>query len=151
MILEVNNEIDMKQFGTKLGELLMGGEVIELIGDVGAGKTTLAKGIGAGLRIDEDIQSPSFTISRIYSARNGLSLAHYDFYRLHDAGIMAGELHETLRGSKTITIVEWADVVSGVLPEDRVSIYITPTSEAARKVELKAGGNKAIALLKKLA
>ena len=114
------------------------------------GKTTLAKGIATGLAIDEDVQSPSFTISRLYNARDRLFLAHYDFYRLQDAGIMANELHETLHDSKTITIVEWANIVSGVLPEDRLSIYITPLSERSRKIELKAGGKSALGLLEKL-
>lgn len=150
MIFEVKNEAAMKQFGEKFGGVLKGGEIIELIGDVGAGKTTLTKGIGVGLKIDEDIQSPSFTISRIYDARDGLYLAHYDFYRLHDAGIMANELAETLHDGRTITIVEWGDIVSGVLPADRLSIYILPISETARRVEIKAGGKKAAASLEKL-
>ncbi|HEU5122057.1 MAG TPA: tRNA (adenosine(37)-N6)-threonylcarbamoyltransferase complex ATPase subunit type 1 TsaE [Candidatus Saccharimonadales bacterium] len=151
MIFEVHDETEMKQFGARLGGLLGGGEIIELIGDVGAGKTTLTKGIADGLAIDEDVQSPSFTISRVYDARDNLQLAHYDFYRLQDAGIMASELQETLHDPNTITIVEWADIVSGVLSEDRLSIYITPISETARKLELKAGGTKASALMEKLA
>lgn len=141
----------MKQFGEKLGAVLEGGEIIELIGDVGAGKTTLTKGIAAGLGIDEDVQSPSFTISRVYDVRDGLYLAHYDFYRLQDAGIMADELHETMHDPHTITIVEWADIVSGVLPKDRLSIYITPVAETMREIVIKVSGEKATALKEKLA
>lgn len=150
MLLEVKNETEMKRLGEKLGNLLAGSEIIELIGDVGAGKTTLTKGIAKGLKIDEDVQSPSFTISRVYDGRDGLTLAHYDFYRLHDAGVMADELHETVRTPTTITIIEWADIVSGVLPADRLSIHISPLSEEARSVELKATGEKATLLLEKL-
>src|SRR5690349_6778223 len=126
MIYEVKNEAEMKVFGEKLGLMLGGGEIIELVGDVGAGKTTLTKGIAKGLDIDEDIQSPSFTISRVYDARDGLTLAHYDFYRLQDAGVMADELHETLHAPTAITIIEWADIVSGVLPSERLTIHIFP-------------------------
>ena len=151
MILEVQNEIEMKALGERLGVVMSGGEIIELVGDVGAGKTTLTKGIARGLAIDEDVQSPSFTISRVYEARDGLFLAHYDFYRLHDAGIMNSELHETLNDSKTVTVVEWGDIVTGVLPGDRLSIHITPLSETSRKVELKASGEKAAKILEKLA
>ncbi len=147
----VQNEADMKRLGEKLGILLMGGEIIELVGDVGAGKTTLTKGIARGLTIDEDIQSPSFTISRVYDARDGLTLAHYDFYRLQDAGVMADELHETLHTPTAITIIEWADIVSGVLPAERLSIRIAPISEDVRKVEIKAMGEKAAKILEKLA
>lgn len=150
MIFEVKDQTEMQRFGEKLGALLRGGEIIELVGDVGAGKTTLTKAIAGGLQITEDVQSPSFTISRIYEARDGLSLAHYDFYRLSDAGILANELHETVREAKTITIVEWADIVSGVLPDDRLTIHITPLSETARKVELSAGGERSKVLLEVL-
>ena len=128
MIILVYNEDEMKAFGARLGALFSGGEVIELIGDVGAGKTTLAKGIASGLAVEEAVQSPSFTISRVYSGRNGLVLAHYDFYRLTDAGIMAEELRETISDHKTVTIIEWGGVVEGVMPTDRLTIRIaSPT------------------------
>jgi len=132
----MNSEADMKDFGESLGLLLRGGEVIELIGDVGAGKTTLVKGVARGLVIDDDVQSPSFTISRVYDARDGLQLAHYDFYRLNDAGIMANELAEVTHDPLSITIIEWADVVSGVLPEDRLTITISSPTETSRQLSI---------------
>lgn len=149
---EVHGEVDMKTFGARLGALLKGGEVIELVGDVGAGKTTFTKGLAAGMHIDEDVQSPSFTISRVYDAPNGLTLAHYDFYRLSDAGIMADELHETVHDDKNVTIIEWAEIIAGVLPADRltITIYSTASDEHARSVTLTAGGEKSQALLRKL-
>jgi len=137
----------MKAFGVKLGALLVGGELIELIGDVGAGKTTLTKGIAQGLGVDEDVQSPSFTISRVYETPKGIQLAHYDFYRLQDAGIMADELHETIHGSDTVTIIEWAAIVEGVLPTDRLTVHITSTSEHGRTLHLLAAGEKSQKLL----
>jgi len=151
MTIEVRSETEMKQLGEKLGSLLDGGEVLELVGDVGAGKTTLTKGIGAGMKIDDDVQSPSFTISRVYDGRDDLQLAHYDFYRLHDAGIMADELHETIHDPKTVTIIEWAEIVNGVLPVDRLTVTITSPSENGRKVVFATGGATSGALLGKLA
>ncbi|HSW77523.1 MAG TPA: tRNA (adenosine(37)-N6)-threonylcarbamoyltransferase complex ATPase subunit type 1 TsaE [Candidatus Chromulinivoraceae bacterium] len=150
MIIEVNGESEMKAFGKKLGALLGGGEILELIGDVGAGKTTLTKGIAAGMEVDDDVQSPSFTISRVYETPKDLSLAHYDFYRLQDAGIMAAELHEAVRDPRTVTIIEWAEIVGGVLPLDRISITIASPRETTRTLELKAGGEKSTQLLEKL-
>lgn len=150
VIIEVKSENEMKRLGEKLGALLRGGEVLELVGDVGAGKTTLTKGLAKGLAIDEDVQSPSFTISRVYDAREGLQLAHYDFYRLGNAGIMADELHETLHDSQVVTVVEWAGIVDGVLPVDRVSVRITSPTETDRHVELVAGGKKSNEFLEKL-
>ena len=151
VIIEVYSEDEMKQFGARLGALLHGGEAIELIGDVGAGKTTLTKGIASGMKIDEDVQSPSFTISRVYEASEGRELAHYDFYRLHDAGIMADELHETLHDPRVVTIIEWADIVKGVLPEDHLGIRITSPGETTRQIELTAGGVSSRLLMEQLA
>ena len=132
---ELLSESAMREFGQTIGRQLKGGEVIELIGVVGAGKTTLAKGIAAGLGVDEDVQSPSFTISRTYqTARPDLLLAHYDFYRLTDPGIMADELDEVIHDKGVVTIVEWAEIVDQVLPEGHIRIMITPTSETARRV-----------------
>lgn len=140
MIIEVASEMEMKLFGAKLGGLLKGGECIELVGDVGAGKTTLVKGIAQGLEIEETVQSPSFTISRVYDTPHELRLAHYDFYRLHDAGIMANELSEASQDFQTITIIEWAGIVSGVLPDDHMTITITATGESDRQLEVISNG-----------
>jgi len=125
----------MKALGARLGALLQGGEVIELSGDVGAGKTTFVKGLAVGMAIDEDVQSPSFTVSRVYDARDGLQLAHYDFYRLQDAGIMANELDEVIRDDTIVTVVEWADIVEGVLPKKRLRIEFASPSETDRTLE----------------
>jgi tRNA threonylcarbamoyladenosine biosynthesis protein TsaE len=149
MIVELKNENETRAFGAKLGACLRGGEVIELVGDVGAGKTSLTKGIALGLGIDEAIQSPSFTISRVYDSPR-LTLVHYDFYRLHDPGIMAEELREALGDSQNVTVVEWADIVTGVLPTDRLSIRIAPTAENDRRLEMTAGGDTSHNILRKL-
>lgn len=140
MIIEVNSEADMKALGARLGAAVRGGEVIELIGDVGAGKTTLTKGLAVGIGVDEDVQSPSFTISRVYEAGRGLQLVHYDFYRLQDPGILMNELAENQSDSGTVTVIEWADIVDDILPADRLQINILATAEDSRQVELTAGG-----------
>ena len=138
----VNDETEMMAIGRRLGERFRGGEVLELVGDVGAGKTTLVKGIGQGLRVDDDVQSPSFTISRVYEAREGRELHHYDFYRLQDAGVMQYELAESIGNPKAVTVVEWADTVHDVLPDERVVIQLryTPDGEG-REFEMKTSEN----------
>lgn len=136
MIIEIRSIEETLEVGREIGESLAGGEVIELVGDVGAGKTTFTKGLALGLGVDENVQSPSFTISNNYEARNGLRLVHYDFYRLNDAGIMANELLETVGDQRAVTVVEWADTVADVLPENRKRIIITTTSEEGRKIEI---------------
>lgn len=153
MNIAIANEFEMKQLGATIGRLLKGGEIIELVGDVGAGKTTLTKGIADGMRIDEDVQSPSFTISRLYDAPGNLRLAHYDFYRLSDAGIMGDELHETLHDPSTVTIIEWAEIIAGILPQDHLTISINNVAgdEHARIVTVKSGGDSSANIAKGLA
>lgn len=140
-MIVISSEQAMKEFGQAIGVSLRGGEVIELVGDVGAGKTTLVKGMAVGLAIDEDIQSPTYTINRLYAARDGITLAHYDFYRLGTAGIMADELNEVIKDSRTVTAIEWAGVVDNILPTDTLRITIKATAEDERLVELTAGGD----------
>ena len=132
MIKEVESEQRTRQFGESIGRALKGGEIIELIGDVGAGKTTFVKGLALGLGVNEDVQSPSFTISRVYDGRDNLQLAHYDFYRLSDAGIMADELLETMHDPLTVTVIEWAGIVEGVLPKEHVTIAFESPTETSR-------------------
>lgn len=124
----------MKQLGERIARRLKGGEIIELVGDIGAGKTTLTKGIAAGLGVTDDVQSPSFTISRTYETDSNLQIVHYDFYRLSDPGILAAELQDAIGNSKVIVIVEWADVVKDVLPEEHITISIESPSEQSRDV-----------------
>ena len=123
-MITIETDDDMKVLGRRLGEQFHGGEVIELIGDVGAGKTTLAKGIAAGLLVDEDVQSPSFTISRTYEARDDLTLQHYDFYRLQQPGVMTYELSESVADPRAVVLVEWAETVASVLPDERIVVRI---------------------------
>lgn len=121
-VIEIATSDDMLAFGERVGALLRGGECLELIGDVGAGKTTFTKGLGKGLEVHDDVQSPSFTISRIYEARDGLTLQHYDFYRLSEPGVMSYELAESLAEPQAVTVIEWAETVGDVLPREHIRI-----------------------------
>lgn len=139
----VNSLDEMLALGQRIGAAATGGEMIELVGDVGAGKTTFTKGLALGLGIHDAVQSPTFTISREYESERGLRLVHYDFYRLDDAGIMADELTEVLADAHAIVVIEWSQTVAHVLPSDRliVSIELLAHDELARSVELRAGGD----------
>jgi len=141
MTIEVKNEVGMKVLGESIGRLLHGGEIIELIGDVGSGKTTFVKGTASGLGVDEYVQSPSFTINRLYKGRHGKLLSHYDFYRLDNAGIMASELQEVINDPSVVTIIEWGNIVEGALPKDRMSIQINVSAENSRQLEISSGGD----------
>ena len=133
-------ESKMIEFGKKLAGTLNFPTVIELVGDVGAGKTTITKGLAKGFGIEEEITSPTFTLSKhYYFTHNGKnrSLVHYDFYRLQDPGIMSEDLLENIADPDTITVIEWGDSVSDLLPADHLRFFITINDDGTRSIEQK--------------
>lgn len=133
----------------KLGELagsnLRGGETLELRGDLGSGKTTFVRGLAKGLGSKDKVTSPSFTVSKLYKAGDR-TLHHFDFYRLHEPGIMLYELSELASNKDDVVVVEWADSVLGELPEDRVVITFKTIGENARNIEFGCSAAKAYML-----
>lgn len=132
----IESEAIMKKFGEEIAKNLKGGECLEFVGDVGAGKTTLIKGIAKGLGSKDEVQSPSFTINRVYKASNEIEIYHYDFYRLHDAGIIRHELEESVNDPHKITLIEWGESIRDILPKDHLRVHIEPITENSRKVTI---------------
>lgn len=129
----IHSETEMIEYGKKLAQSLRAPQVLELLGDVGAGKTTLTRGIATGLGVQEPVSSPSFTISKEYQGEK-YRLVHYDFYRLNDPGIMAEDLLDSVSDNNTITIIEWGESIRNVLPENRLRITIKNLDENTREV-----------------
>lgn len=121
------------QLADAIGKQLKGGEVIELKSDLGGGKTTFVRGLAKGMGSDDHVASPTFTISREYHGPK-LTLYHFDFYRLNDAGIVAHELAEYVGDPYAVVVVEWADIVHKVLPPEHFSITIQSTGENTRHI-----------------
>lgn len=133
--MKITSESEMLEFGKNYAKNLQAPKVIELIGDVGAGKTTFVRGLAEGLEINEPVTSPSFTISKEYAFPGGI-LVHYDFYRLQDPGLMVGDLEESMMDPTAIVVVEWADSVENILPNDRDTIRIKYLEDGGREIEL---------------
>lgn len=133
--MKINSEQEMLDFGEKFAKEL-NSNVIELVGDVGAGKTTFVRGLAKGLGIEENVTSPSFTISKAYATKNGKTLIHYDFYRLNDPGIMAEDLEENLKNKNNIVIIEWSDTIKDILPKDHTIINIKYNDDNSREVKI---------------
>lgn len=129
---------DTIALGEKIGQILKAPLVIELLSDVGGGKTTFTRGLVKGLGSSDQVASPSFTISRIYDLEKGNQVHHFDFYRLDDAGLMRAELTESFEDEGVITVVEWANIVEEVLPEDRLIILIKYTGDDSRKITVQS-------------
>lgn len=136
----ITSETEMMQLGQSFAEQLNFPAVIELVGDVGAGKTTFTRGLAQGLGINEPITSPSFTISKRYAFTdsNGRNreLIHYDFYRLNDPGVMSDELSEALNNQDSIIVVEWGDEVANILPTSKIKITISQNDDNTRTVDI---------------
>lgn len=122
-----------ERLGFVIGSRLRGGEIIELASDLGGGKTTFTKGLVAGLGCPDHVSSPTFTISKSYTGGR-YPTYHFDFYRLQEAGIVSEELAEAIEDTHAVTIVEWADIVVGVLPEQRIRISFIATDESDRTI-----------------
>ena len=119
----IRGERETEEFGRSLAEKLEAGDVLALIGDLGTGKTTLTKSIAKGLGIGEMITSPTFTIvSEYFSGR--LPLFHFDVYRLsgEDEAFEAGLEEYFDRGG--ICVIEWADIIEGLLPDKTKYIFL---------------------------
>lgn len=135
----LNNVDETDALGRKIGAQLRGGEVIELVSDLGGGKTTLAKGIVAGAGSTDRVSSPTFTVTKQYvvpqHANSQLNLiVHADLYRLQKPGLMMHELQDIVDDPSAALIIEWADAVSDVLPKDRMTIRLSASSELTRDV-----------------
>ncbi len=131
--MKIQSPENMSKFGALLAKRLAPSSTLELKGDVGVGKTTFTQGLATGLGIEEPVTSPSFTISKRYAFPGG-ELAHYDFYRLDEPGIMSEELLEDLANPKVITVIEWGKDVSELLPKDTISLSFTLNSDNSREV-----------------
>ena len=108
----------------KLGAGAKAGDVIALIGDLGTGKTTLTKYIAEGLGITEYITSPTFNIIKEY--RSGrLPLFHFDVYRIADVDEMFEIGYEAYFFGDGVCVIEWADIVEEIIPEDALTIRIS--------------------------
>jgi tRNA threonylcarbamoyladenosine biosynthesis protein TsaE len=126
-----------EQLAEALGKQLSGGEVIELISDLGGGKTTFTRGLVRGLGSADIVASPTFTISKVYGAGK-LEVHHFDFYRLSEPGIIADELAEVVGDPASVVVVEWADVVQHVLPDKRLTVVIEQTATGSRRLTFRA-------------
>lgn len=122
---------ETERLAERIGGQLRGGEIIDLVGDVGAGKTAFVRGLARGAGSKDRVSSPTFTISNVYSSSK-IKLHHYDFYRLDDLRIIKNELTEVVRDPQTAVVLEWAEEVQNVLPEDHIRVNIETESENGR-------------------
>lgn len=137
-------------FGEKLASNIEAGQLIEFIGDLGGGKTTIIKGIARGLGIKKTLTSPTFNITRSYEIPNGNHLEHYDLYRLDHDETIRRELTEVMADPTAIVVIEWAKPFIRKIAEDYLIIKLSYIDETTRSIELTATGKKSQAIIEAL-
>jgi tRNA threonylcarbamoyladenosine biosynthesis protein TsaE len=130
------------EIGTQLARTLQGGDIVLMYGELGAGKTTLTKGIASGFGITEDITSPTFTLMNIYSVSGNSagikSLVHIDTYRLEDAAeLLSIGVEDYLGSPDTVTIIEWPEKIESLVLGKKVKkIFLEHIEEGKRKITI---------------
>ena len=133
--ITTNSSEDTEKLAERIGNALHGGEIIELIGDLGSGKTTFVRGLARGMGSADNVASPTFTINRIYQSEK-LTLNHFDFYRLDEPGLMANELSEVINDPNSVLAIEWPGITERLLPDIRLVIKFFTKAENIREIEV---------------
>lgn len=153
MIFESFSAAETARFGEKIGKLLRAGDVVALDGELGAGKTTLVKGIARGLGIKpEAVVSPTFVLIGEYEGRE--KVFHLDWYRLDRVEDADARLASECFDAPAVTLVEWASRGVEWLPAERLNLAIGHAGPDRRSISVTAGGARAtgvLAALKKAA
>lgn len=138
-----------ERLGVRLGELLQRRDVVCLEGDLGAGKTTLARGVGRGWGTALRVTSPSFTLVNEYPRyHDGLILYHVDCYRLHGRGEIATVGLDDIFNSDGAIMIEWPERIEDLVPPDRLWIKFGYVNQTRRSMRFTASGDRSAALLK---
>lgn len=140
-----------RQFGFRLGELIYPGDVICISGELGAGKTTLAAGIGHGWGAREVVNSPTFVFVNEYTRADGSRLYHVDAYRLRDAADAESiALPDLLSQADSAAMIEWPERVTACLPPDRLWIDLWWEDETRRRARVQGRGARYEEMVEKL-
>jgi tRNA threonylcarbamoyladenosine biosynthesis protein TsaE len=144
--LQSNSPAETKRIGARLGRLLKPGDVLLLQGELGSGKTVLAQGIGAGLRVREPVKSSSFVLLNEYHGH--LTMYHADLYRLEDPGEVADLALDEVAAAGVL-VVEWPERAWAELPPEHLLVRIDETSAKERRLTFESRGRRYEELLAK--
>ena len=107
----------------EIGQKAVKGQVFTLVGDLGVGKTVFTQGLAKGLDIEDSISSPTFTIVQVYD-EGRLPFYHFDVYRIGDISEMDEIGYEDYVYGEGVSLIEWANLIEEILPDNRISIII---------------------------
>ena len=133
IVFKTKSELETISLGEQLARFLRDGSTLLLTGDLGAGKTTLVRGIARGLHIKDVVQSPTFNIMKIYFKADR-PLIHIDAYRLADINNDIG-LDEYIGYESGITVIEWPMFIKDLLPDNAIEVNITNNGDDNRTLK----------------
>lgn len=123
------------EVGKKIGSLLRAGDIIAFKGGLGVGKTTITHGIAVGMGLRDDVSSPTFAIVNEYRSRSGLSLYHFDMYRISLDDLMSIGFYDYIENGGVLAI-EWSENIAEELPDGTITISIERIDEDSRKIAI---------------
>lgn len=144
MIIETRSPEETFALGKKIGEMARPGEIYTLTGDLGVGKTVFTQGVAAGLGITEPVSSPTFTIVQQYDSGR-IPFYHFDVYRIGDIEEMDEIGYDDYFFGQGICLIEWANLIEEILPENRREILIEKDLEKGfdyRRITITGGKNE---------
>jgi len=146
LILTAATAADLQAIGERLGRALQAGDVLALVGPLGAGKTTFVQGVARGLEVppERHVASPTFALVNEHPGR--VPLVHADLYRINDPREL-DELGLVDAFDRAAVAIEWLDRFPEAAPGDRLTIEIAVAAEGGRTLELRATGNRASGLI----
>ncbi|HEY3297036.1 MAG TPA: tRNA (adenosine(37)-N6)-threonylcarbamoyltransferase complex ATPase subunit type 1 TsaE [Armatimonadota bacterium] len=146
-VIQTNNPSETEELGARIGSALEPGMVLALIGDLGAGKTTLTKGIARGLEVSDLVHSPTFNL--IHEHHGRIPVYHFDLYRLTTPEQLEDLGYEDYFYGEGTAVVEWPEKIMNMLPADHIEIRIKGTDDA-RTFEIKATGDNSASILSRI-
>ena len=150
IILKTCGPEETEAIGNLVGTHLGGGDVVSLVGELGAGKTCFTRGIARGLGIGKNVPivSPSFTLINEYPGK--VPLFHFDFYRLDDSERIFELGYQEYFYGNGVAVIEWGEKVVNFLPEEYLTVYFFSPEDEVREINIKATGKRFIDIIKKL-
>jgi len=149
VVVHAHNEAETVALGAKLGSMLQPGDIIALTGELGAGKTTLTKGIARGAGVEAEVYSPTFTL--IHEHRGRIPFYHVDLYRLESENLMPDiGIEEYLYGSG-VTVIEWSERMGSLLPDSALRVRLSADDDTGREIELSSSSPRWTDVIKELA
>lgn len=132
---KTNSADETIALGEKIGELLKGGDLIAYSGDLGAGKTTITRGISIGMGLGDEVTSPTFALVNEYRGA-GLSLIHFDMYRINSSADLETTGFFDYMDEDSVLAVEWSENIAEEIPDNAIRIDIQRVDDDTRIIDI---------------